>query len=356
MKILDRYIYTKTTLYFLIILPSFTLVSGFIELIELLRKVKDVDLKLITLYILLKMPENSYYIVPISLLVATFIVILDLKRSREIYPILTNGIPINYLNSKFLLLSIAITFLQLVNLELVMPKTVPAYESIYLKLKNGLEENPKVIAYNLWLRLKENSFLYFDIYDFSSKTGKGLLLIEFDDELKPIKRVEAKSFSLEGKTLTLENSRLIEINSMSEININEFKETRKMDITISAKDIYRLAKSKKPVSLTDIYKVATLAKKYGYESSYLWSKLFQKLATLISPLVLTLFSISFFWEREYYKVSIGFLSIIVYWYGTALITTISEGGKIPYISIFSVDFVFLLVGYIRLKKTGYTFE
>lgn len=355
MRILDRYIYTKTTIYFLIIFPSFTIISGLIELVELLRKVKEIDLKLIFLYIISKTPENSYYIVPVSLLVAVFVVILDMKKSREIYPILTSGISINYLNLRFLLFSLLITALQLINLELIMPRSTPLSESIYLKLKNTPEDTQKTIVYNVWLKLKENSFLYFDVYDFFNKTGKGLILLEFDRELRPTRRVEAELFGIDGKTIKMENSKSITINSMSDIKIVKSHGRSIIQIEIEEKEIYRLVKSKKPISLTDVYKVAYLAKKYGYGSSYFLSKFFQKLATLFSPVVLLMFAVSFFWEKEYYKIGIGFISIVAYWYGTALITAITEGGKLPYISIFVIDFVFMLVGYLKIRSLKYIY-
>lgn len=83
MKILDKYIYKKTLMYFLIVFPSFAIISGLVELIEILRKVKDIDIWLITIYILSKIPENSYYIIPASVLVSVFIVIMELKKVKK---------------------------------------------------------------------------------------------------------------------------------------------------------------------------------------------------------------------------------------------------------------------------------
>lgn len=88
MKILDRYIYEKLTVYFLIVFPAFSLVSVLVELIEILRKAKVQDFNLILIYILAKLPENFYYIVPISLIISAFVVANEIIKSREIYPIL----------------------------------------------------------------------------------------------------------------------------------------------------------------------------------------------------------------------------------------------------------------------------
>lgn len=351
MKILDRYIFGKILSYFLIIFPSFSVISGFIELIEILRKVKDVEALLTVKYIASKIPENSYYIIPTSTLIAIFIVITELKKSREIYPILSNGISLTYLNLKFIIFSIVVCFIQFIDIQIIMPKTIPLTQEIYLKLKNVPLETQKTIAHNAWLKLAENKFIYFEVYDTASKTGKNLLLLEFDKDLKPLTRIESREFKLINNLLYIKNYRLISIKSLDKVDIQMAEGTREIKIDIDSKEIERLVKEKKPVSLTDIYKVAMIAKKYGYETSYYWSKLFQKIATTISPFVLVLFSLTFFWKNDYYKIFIGFLSIVVYWYGISVVTSISEAGKIPYISPLIVDLVFMIVSIVMLKKS-----
>lgn len=350
MKILDRYIYTKLAIYFLILFPSFSIISGFIELIEILRKVKEPEVKLIFIYILSKLPENSYYILPVSLLVSVFIVILDLKKSREIYPILTNGISIWYINLRFIIASILVSFIQFINLQAVMPVTVQISQQTYQKLKNQREEQQKTIAYNVWLKLSENIFTYFEVYDSASKSGKGLILTQFDENLKPIKRFEAQEFLIKNNSFILKNYKKIEINSLNDVKIEVSINQTQIDTKLSEKDLNNLIKQKKPVSLTQVYKVAQIAKKYGYEPSYYMTKFFQKVATVISPFVLLTFALSFFWQKEYYKIFTGFISILIYWYGIAVISSISETGKITYFSIFGVDIIFLMIGILLLAK------
>lgn len=355
MRILDRYLYTKLSLYFLIIFPSFSIISGFVELVELLRKIKDPKADLMAIYVLSKIPENSYYILPISLLIAVFILILDLKKSREIYPILTGGIPIYYINSRFIIASVVVSILQVVNLQTVMPLTTQLSQEIYRKLKNQDEQHHKTIIYNLWLRVSDNTFIYFDVYDSTSKSGRGLVLTEFDIDLKPVKRVEAHEFYLENGKIVLKNYKKIEIKSITDVKIETSSGQTEVQTKIDHKDLEKLILQKKPVSLTQIYKIARIASRYGYEPSYYWSRLLQKVATVISPLVLVVFGLSFFWHKDYYRISIGFLSVLIYWYSIAVITSIAETGKLPFLVIPAIDVVFLIAGgYLlsRVKEPG----
>lgn len=350
MKILDRYIYTKLSVYLLIIFPSFSIISEFVELIELFRKVKNPEPNLMLTYIVSKLPENSYYILPVSLLVSVFIVIVDLKKSREIYPILTSGISVWYINSRFIIASVVVSILQIINIQTIMPHTVKLSQQTYQRLKNQQEEEQKTLAYNLWLKISHNTFLYFDVYDSSSKSGKGLIITQFDDSLKPVKRVEAKEFNIKDGKVTLRDYKKIEINSLNDVKIETSQNQTEVQTKIDENELTRLIIQKKPVSLTQVYKVAQIAKKYGYEPSYYWTKFFQKATTVISPFVLLVFAVNFFWQKEYYRIFIGFISILVYWYSIAVISSITESGKIPYLFIPAVDFVFLMVGIFLLRK------
>lgn len=355
MRILDRYIYTKLGLYFLVIFPSFSIISGFVELIELLRKVKDPKTSLMAVYVLSKIPENAYYVLPVSLLIAVFMLILDLKKSREIYPILTGGISIHYINSRFIIASLIVSILQVVNLQTVMPRAVQLSQETYRKLKDQNEQPQKAIVYNLWLRISDSMFIYFDVYDSASKSGRGLLLTEFDSDLKPVKRLEAREFYLGDGKILLKNYKKIEIKSIKDIQIESSDGQVEVPTKVNHEDLEKLILQKKPVSLTQVYRVARIASKYGYEPSYYWSKLLQKTATVISPLVLVVFALSFFWQKDYYRVSAGFLAVLVYWYGIAVITSIAETGKLPFLTIPVVDVVFLVAGgYLlgRLKVSG----
>jgi Predicted permeases len=137
MRILDAYIYKKLSVYLFIIFPSFSIISALIELIEILKKAKTIEFSTLTLYILTKLPENAYYIIPISLIVASFMFINDLIKSREIYPIILNGISLNYISIRIILFSILVVVLQVINLETVMPKTNQDISNFIFKVKKS---------------------------------------------------------------------------------------------------------------------------------------------------------------------------------------------------------------------------
>jgi lipopolysaccharide export LptBFGC system permease protein LptF len=350
MKLFDWYVYKKLTAYLLVIFPAFSLVSVLVELIEIIRKSKVQDFNLILIYIFAKLPENFYYIIPVSLIISAFMVANDFIKNREIYPTLLNGISLNYISSRIIIFSVLISFIQLLNLELLMPKTNRIYMQTYQKIKNQPLENEKSIAYNLWLKIDEKSFIYFDFFDLEKKVGKEIVIIKMDKNFNPYERWEASDFKVNQDSIELFNGKEILSKNIEDVKVSKFEE-KHLNIGIDTEKIKKLIKEKKPVSLTQVYKVAKIAQNYGYDASYFWSQFYKKLATVISPFVLSVFIAGFIWLKNKVIIMVGFLSTVIYWYGTSIISAVASVGNVPYYFIFSFDVLFLSVGFYLIYKT-----
>lgn len=350
MKILDRYIYKKLIVYLFIVFPSSSLLSIFVEFIDILRRAENIEISSILIYTLAKLPENAYYIIPISLLISTFIFVNDLLKSREIYPVILNGLSIFYINKKVVLFSLFIIVVQIINLEFVMPKTNKIYQSVYQKLKNQKEEDFKGIAYNMWLKVDKNHFLYFDFLNLDKKEGNNIIYVVFDDKFNPIERIEASKFKILSNEIELYQAKFVVFNGGDDIKLNQF-DKKVAPIFIDTENVKRLIKEKEPVSISQLYKVAKVSQKYGYESSYFWSRFYQKVATLFAPLVLTIFILGFIWSMNKIYIGISFILTIIYWYGTSFISYVAEVGNIPYYFIFTFDVLFIFIGIYKMLKT-----
>ena len=119
------------------------------------------------------------------------------------------------------------------------------------------------------------------------------------------------------------------------LDLNEFK---------------KLVEVKKPVSLRQLYKTARIAEKYGYPSSYYWSRFFSKLSTVFSPLILSIAVYPFIWKQRKENIGIIVILILLYWYGTGFLTSIAESNVIPYFAVLSMDIIYIFVGLLFLRK------
>ncbi|WP_297453219.1 LptF/LptG family permease [Persephonella sp.] len=351
MKILYRYLYKKLTIYLLIIIPSFSIVAILVELIELLRKAKNLDFSAIALYTLYQLPEKIYYILPISVVIAFFLLAKDLINRREIYPILLNGISLKKLGTIIFIFPVLLSFVQLANLEFVMPKAKMKAQEVYLFLKNRPQNEP-LIAYNSWVTIDKRTFMYFGFLDLRKKVGKNIVIIKFNKDFDPVLRIEGSNFNVEEK-VKIKNAKIIDLKSFTDFTIKKFPEysyDKKLDLN----SFKKLIKIKKPVSIRQYYKVAKIAEKFGHPASLYWSKFYSKLATVVSPFILGFVVYPLLWSRKKYVIGVIAGLIVVYWYATAFLTSIASTNVIPFYAIFSVDIVYLVIGALLFKKLKFS--
>ena len=356
MKILYRYLYTRLFIYLLIILPSFSFVVLLAEIVEILRKIQNFNISSLILYTFYKLPEKIYFILPIATVIAFILLIKELIEKREIYPILLNGISLKELGINLFLFPLILSFVQIINLEFIMPPFKEKADNIYQKLKVGkVEEDKYIIAYDKWVSVGKDKFVYFGFLDLNKRQGKDIIYIELDKNFKPIHRIEGKEFSIENGKLKIKNAKFIDFSKIDEkrIDINYFHNYY-INPEVNIKNLKKLFKIKKPVSLTDYYKSAKVFEKFGYSANYYWSRFFSALSTIFSPLILTIAVYPFLWSKRKDRLILAFIGIIAYWYGISFLTSLAESGAIPFLAIFIVDFIFLTIGLIKLKSLTFT--
>ncbi len=351
MKILYRYLYKKLTIYLLVIIPSFSIVAILVELIELLRKAKNLDFSAITLYTLYQLPEKIYYILPVSVVIAFFLLAKDLINRREIYPILLNGISLRKMGLTLFVFPVFLSLVQLANLEVIMPEAKMKAQEIYLFLKNRPQNEP-LIAYNSWVTVDKRTFMYFGFLDLNKRIGKDIVIIKFNKNFDPVLRIEGSKFTV-GKTVKIKNAKVIDLKRFTEFTIRKLTEydyNKKIDLN----SLKKLIKIKKPVSLTQFYKVARIAEKFGHPASLYWSKFYSKVATVISPFILGFVVYPLLWNRKKYIIGVIAGLIIVYWYATAFLTSMASTNVIPFYGIFAVDVIYLLLGLLLYRKLKFS--
>ncbi len=350
MGILDKYLYKKLFIYILVILPSISFVTILVELIELFRKIKIFDINLLFLYILYKFPEKMYFMLPVSVVIAVALLAKDLIRSREIYPILLNGISLKHLGKRVFVFSMVFSLFQLANLELILPDVQKKAEKVYKILrKKEDEENKKLLAFNTWIALDKKTFMYFDVLDFETRSGKKAVIIKLDKHFKPVLRIEGDTFFVKKNKIIFFSGKVVDLKNPFNFSVLAFKKYPFfMDMGIE--EFKKLIKVKKPVSLKELFSTAKIAERYGYPAAYYWSKFYQKLATVFSPFFLVFAIYPFVWKRkvEYIGIILGLL--VFYWYGSGFLASLTESNVLPYPSVFFIDIVYILVGFFFLRK------
>ncbi len=354
MGILDKYLYRKLFLYLIVILPSLSAVTILVELIELFRKIKLLDIKILTLYILYKFPEKLYFMLPISIVISVVLLAKDLVKSNEIYPVLLNGISLQRLGIRIFIFSLFFSFLQIFNLEIVLPDTQKKADILYKILKKKEEKKEKkLFAFNTWIALNRNTFMYFDILDFDLKSGKNGLIIKLNKNFEPVLRIEGQRFIVKENKIIFFNGKLIDLKNLYDFRISKFS-SYPFYMNMRIDKFKKLVELKKPISMKQLYETAKIAEKYGYPASYYWSRFYKKLATVFSPFILAFAIYPFVWKRKVEYMGIIILLILLYWYGMGFLSSLSEGAVVPYWSVFFIDGIYLIFGIYFLNKLRFS--
>ncbi len=350
MKKLYLYLYKRYFTYLFIIFPSFVAVTLLADIIELFRKIKVMIFADIILYVIYQIPEKVYYVLPVSTVIALIFLARELINKNEVHAILTSGISIKDISISLVFITIFITALQIGNLEFLMPQAKLKSIEIYNKLKRSYSNDEEIkFAYNTWVSLEKDLFLYFDFIDFETKGGKNLVLIRFDENYYPVYRVESKSFKVLKNSIETFSSRVIVIQNIDNIDV-QFVNQYTLPFKIDINDLKTLVAKRKPISLTQLYETAKIAEEYGHKYSYYWSKFYSKLASIFAPTVLSVFAVPFIWTRRKNRLFFIFVGIMLYWYLIALLSSISSTGLVPYQITLSVDVAFIIIGIFYLLR------
>jgi len=347
MKILYRYLFQRLLIYFFIVLPSFSIVVLLAELVEILRKIKILDIKHLLLYLILQLPEKAYYVLPVSVVIALILLAKELIDRREIYPILLNGISLQKLGTVLLTFPLFLSLVQFINIEYVIPETTRKAKMIYEMLKTSKEikeQDQFVIGYDRWIASSHNQFIYFGFIDLNKKVGKNLIILKFKEGFVPKERLEAKSFRINDSKLDLNDVRIIDFRT---INENRLKMTNLKSLSINLpfniENLKALFKLKKPISPSEFYRSAKVFEKFGYAAHQYWGKFYSIIATIFSPFVLAFITYPFLWSKKKDRIALAFILIVVYWYATAFLTSLVQTGNFPYFIIFSIDIMILFI-------------
>ncbi len=351
MKTLVRYFFKKLTTYFIIITPLFLFVILLIKIIEKLKNFKHLNFQDLAGYIIFYVPEKLHYILPIAVVLSIFIFYSDLIKSRKIYAILLNGISIRYISILFISFGALITIFQILNLELISPYAKEKRIQFYEKLKGSSLENIKhIFASNIWIKIDNTKYTYFGFLDLNKKEGKDFILVQMrDKEFLPLYRVEAKEVKIKENSLFLKEGKVVNLTSVEDLDFSKFDKLE-FPVKLDVNNLKKLIKVKKPVSISQFYQKAIIADRFGYPSSYFWSKFYANLATVFSPFILSVWTVGLLWIKRKEKYLLIFGGIFVYWYSISAISSLAEAGAIPAFTSLFIDLIFISIGSLLILK------
>ncbi len=351
MKLLNRYILQKLLVLFLVTIPAFAFIAMLAQILEKIKNIKKFDTLDFIIYLLASLPEKIYYIIPVAAVIAFIIVYRELIRSRKIYPIFLAGLSVRYLFIPVFIFSILIFALQVIDNIVFMPYGYEIANKYYKKLKGTQSGKQKYLFIaNQWIKVNDYTFLYFGFLDLNKYSGKNFIYMKLNpNNFYPVYRIEANAVKIQNNNLKLEDGKIVSLVNIENFNYSQFKSLNfpeKLDV----ENLKKLVKIKKPVSVIQLYQKASVADKFGYPSSYFWSRFFSYMASFFAPIVLVTFTYPWIWinKKEKYIAIFGF--ILIYWYAVSATASLAESGALPYFTPLIIDLIYFIVGLIFLFK------
>jgi len=213
MLILHRYFARRFVFSLVSIFAAFLLFSGFLNLIEQLRRFRDTDASFadIISLTLLSLPEGLYRILPLIVILAAISLFLGLARSSEM--IVTRAAGRSALRA-LLAPALVALLLGLLVIGVINPIVASTSKEFEARSSAFFSETPDLLAFSgegLWLRQGGPSGQTVIRADRANLNGTELFDVSFfryGADLNPLQRIEAERATLRPGAWFLENAKV----------------------------------------------------------------------------------------------------------------------------------------------------
>ncbi|MHB8231776.1 MAG: LptF/LptG family permease [bacterium] len=353
-KILQKYLLSEFLKYFVIALLSlifFYIVVDFISNIGAFTK-HSPEFKYIILYFFYKLPEITYRVLPLSVLLSTLLSISFFNKNNEIMAIKSSGLSMFKFFTPLIILGFAISFF-----AFFLSNFIAARSNVLRRvvMQRDINKNQSYNAGSVYKYTTKNIFIHYkrciitaQTLEPASKTIKGVNVYVFNNKFMLIKRyiAEAGYFGKEGLELT--NGQEDDFNFKGAPGFAQ-KTIKTIKIPIYLDLNFFRSYTLKPefLSIINLSKMITVAKKSESGLSYILTSYYSKLSFPLINLILILIGVSIgllLGKKGNSPVSIGISLAFAFtwWVINSIALSLGESAQLnPLLSAFMSDIIFL---------------
>lgn len=192
MRILSRYLIREFLKFFLAATAGFIVIF---YVIDVLDRMSDLvryraPLGASVLYFLFKAPQVVFYVMPVSVLVATLFVLSILSKDNEILALRSSGVSVHRFVAPLILLSLGLSAFAFLNNEFVVPAGNARSEEIW-KVQVKREYNDVFFRRDKFWYRSEHAIYNILSFDYLRKTLGRITIYRMGPGFRPIGRVDA---------------------------------------------------------------------------------------------------------------------------------------------------------------------
>ena len=355
MKILQKYLLGEFLKYFTVTIISlifFYITVDFISNIGAFTK-HSPEFHYIIIYYFYKLPEIIYRVLPLSVLLSTLLSISFFNKNNEITAIKSSGMSMLKFFTPLIILGAAISVFAFSLSNFVAARTNVLRRVVmrrYINKNKSYGESSvyKYTTKNILIHYK-NSIITAEIMNPSDKTIKGVDVYVFNDKFILLRRYIAKTGRFAKKGLELSGGREDNFNLKNKNSgfVQEYFKTVKIPVYLSLNFFRSYTLRPEFLSIIDLSKMASVAKKSESGLSYVLTSYYSKLSFPVINLILILIGISvglMLGKKGNSPVSIG-ISIVfafTWWVINSIALSLGESSQLnPFLAAFMADIIFL---------------
>jgi lipopolysaccharide export system permease protein len=285
MKIIDKYIFKEFLTIFLFSVLAFAIIFLSIEALERIETIieKGVSLKILGLFLGMKLPVFLSQFLPFSVLVATILSVGIMSKRKEILAMKTGGISDYRIFLPYLVLALLFSFLSFIGSEFVSPPLKEQSERLWdIKVK-GLKKKASFEAERVWLR---EDGMIFNAKIVTDKEIQGLTVLFIRDPWNVYKRIDAERALWKRDIWELRGVKISQFGpsgiTISRLNIMDIK------FPVTLEDFIQGMKEPEEMRFKELYRYVREIAKEGLEARDYLIAFYLRFSYPLSPLVLVM--------------------------------------------------------------------
>ncbi len=329
MRVLDRYVFLRVLKYFL--LSYFVFISLFVvvEFIGHLDKFLEAgNLKFGLIYVLSRIPLYTVRILPVSMLISTLISVGDFSSTSELTVVKSLGISIYRFSLPIIVFSVLVFLLSVFVNEVFVPGATKLSRQMYAKIEG------KAFSFSLegsvWYKKGSKVFVNIGKVDVGKGRGEGITVVEVDENMFPVKRIDAKEGIYRwGTQWVLED---VFIRDIKNGTLNKLK-TADYDLGISLNDLLFSKVDPEAESFITLLRNIQHLKDMGYNVNSFKVDLYNKISIPFIVIVAALFGVPLGSynprNRRGYTILVAAASIVLLWFAVSIFSALGKNGILP---------------------------
>ncbi|MHB1545599.1 MAG: LptF/LptG family permease [bacterium] len=353
-KILQKYLISEFLKYFVIALISlifFYIVVDFISNIGAFTK-HSPEFKYIIIYFFYKLPEITYRVLPLSVLLATLLSIAFFNKNNEITAVKSSGLSMVRFFAPLIILGAAISVFAFLLSNFVAVRSNVLRRVV---MQKDINRNKSYNEGSVYKYTTKNIFIHYkrcivtaEIMNPTTKAIKGVNVYVFNDKFMLIKRYIAETGYFGKSGLKLIGGQEDDFYMEKEHGFTQkYFKTVKIPIYLDLNFFRSYTLKPEFLSIINLSEMIAVAKKSESGLSYILTSYYSKLSFPVINLILILIGISIgllLGKKGNSPVSIGISLIFAFtwWIINSIALSLGESAQLnPILSAFMSDIIFL---------------